>query len=57
VVSKAEVGGLSVSWSFGGISDGDTITLAALEARRRGLKIKFVRHIGDDYPRAIDLVS
>jgi hypothetical protein len=28
-----------------------------LEARRRGLKIKFVRHIGDDHPRAIDLVS
>jgi threonine dehydrogenase-like Zn-dependent dehydrogenase len=27
------------------------------EARRRGLKIKFVRRIGDDFPRAIDLVT
>ena len=26
------------------------------DARRRGLKIKFVRRMGDDYPRAIDLV-
>jgi threonine dehydrogenase-like Zn-dependent dehydrogenase len=25
--------------------------------RRRGLKIKFVRRMGDDFPRAIDLVS
>ena len=27
------------------------------EARRRGLKIKFVRRMGDDYSRAIDLVT
>jgi L-iditol 2-dehydrogenase len=30
-----------------------TATLPAAEARRRGLKIKFVRRMGDDYPRAI----
>ena len=40
-----------------GIPDGDAYTLSASEARRRGLKIKFVRRMGDDYPRAIDLVS
>jgi L-iditol 2-dehydrogenase len=30
-----------------------TAMLPAAEARRRGLKIKFVRRMGDDYPRAI----
>ena len=40
-----------------GISDGDAYTLSGSEARRRGLKIKFVRRMGDDYPRAIDLVT
>ena len=39
-----------------GIPDGDAYTLSASEARRRGLK-KFVRRMGDDYPRAIDFVS
>jgi len=40
-----------------GIPDGDTYTLPAAEARRRGLKIKFSRRMGDIYPRAIDLVA
>ena len=40
-----------------GIPDGDAYTLSASEARWRGLKIKFVRRIGDDYSRAIDLVT
>ena len=39
------------------IPDGDAYTLSASDARRRGLKIKFVRRMGDDYPRAIDLVT
>lgn len=39
-----------------GIPDGNSYTLPAA-ARRRGLKIKFVRRMGDDYPRAICLVS
>ena len=37
---------------FAGIPDA-----FGLGARRRGLKIKFVRRMGDDFPRAIDLVS
>jgi L-iditol 2-dehydrogenase len=40
-----------------GIPDGDTYTLPAAEARRRGLKIKFSRRMGNVYPRAIDLVT
>jgi L-iditol 2-dehydrogenase len=40
-----------------GIPDGDSYTLPAAAARRRGLKIKFVRRMGDDYPRAIHLVA
>ena len=40
-----------------GIPDGGAYSLLASEARRRGLKIKFVRRMGGDYPRAIDLVS
>ena len=39
------------------IPDGDAYTLSASDARRRGLKIKFVRRMGDDYSRAIDLVT
>jgi L-iditol 2-dehydrogenase len=31
-------------------------TLSASVARRRGLKIKFLRRMGDDFPRAIALV-
>ena len=40
-----------------GIPDGDVYTLPAADARRRGLKIKFVRRMGDDYPRAVALVA
>jgi L-iditol 2-dehydrogenase len=40
-----------------GIPDGDTYTLPAAEARRRGLKIKFARRMGEVYPRAIELVA
>ncbi len=40
-----------------GIPDGDVYTLPAANARRRGLKIKFVRRMGDDYPRAVALVA
>jgi L-iditol 2-dehydrogenase len=40
-----------------GIPDGDTYMLPAAEARRRGLKIKFARRMGDVYPRAIQLVA
>jgi L-iditol 2-dehydrogenase len=39
------------------IPDGDAYTLSASEARRRDLKIKFVRRMGDDYLRAIAFVS
>jgi threonine dehydrogenase-like Zn-dependent dehydrogenase len=46
------------SWVvLAGIPDGDIYTLSGSEARRRGLKTKFVRRMGDDFPRAIDLVS
>jgi L-iditol 2-dehydrogenase len=31
--------------------------LSASVARRRGLKIKFLRRMGDDFPRAIDFIS
>jgi L-iditol 2-dehydrogenase len=40
-----------------GIPDGDVYTLPAADARRRALKIKFVRRMGEDYPRAIELVA
>jgi L-iditol 2-dehydrogenase len=33
---------------FAGIPDGDACTLSARDARRRGLKIKFVLRMGDD---------
>jgi len=39
-----------------GIPDGDEYLLPASEARRRGLKIKFARRMGDVYSRAIHLV-
>ncbi|MGH7071295.1 MAG: zinc-dependent alcohol dehydrogenase [Acetobacteraceae bacterium] len=39
-----------------GIPDGDRYVLPASEARRRGLKVKFARRMGDVYPRAIQLV-
>ena len=40
-----------------GIPDGDAYTLSASKAPRRGLKIKLARRIGDDYSRAVDLVT
>jgi L-iditol 2-dehydrogenase len=40
-----------------GIPDGDTYTMSAAEARRRALKIKFARRMGEVYPRAIALVQ
>ncbi len=53
-VAAARIGGRVV---LAGIPDGDTYTLPAADARRRGLKIKFVRRMGDDYPRGIALVA
>ncbi len=53
-VLAARIGGRVV---LVGIPDGDTYTLPAAEARRRGLKIKFARRMGDVYPRAIELVA
>ena len=53
-VLAARIGGRLI---LAGIPDGDSYTLPASEARRRGLKLKFVRRMGDDYPRAIGLVS
>ncbi|TVQ29532.1 MAG: alcohol dehydrogenase [Geminicoccaceae bacterium] len=52
-VRAARIGGRVV---LVGIPDGDTYTLPAAEARRRGLKIKFARRMGEVYPRAIELV-
>ena len=53
-VLAARIGGRVV---LVGIPDGDTYTLPASEARRRGLKIKFSRRMGEVYPRAIALVA
>ena len=53
-VRASRIGGRVV---LAGIPDGDAYTLSASDARRRGLKIKFVRRMGDDYHRAIDLVT
>jgi L-iditol 2-dehydrogenase len=53
-VRASRIGGRAI---LAGIPDGDAYTLPASEARRRGLKIKFVRRMGNDYPRAIELVS
>jgi L-iditol 2-dehydrogenase len=53
-VLATRIGGRVV---LAGIPDGDIYTLPAADARRRGLKLKFVRRMGDDYPRAIRLVS
>jgi len=52
-VAAARIGGRVV---LTGIPDGDVYTLPAADARRRGLKIKFVRRMGDDYARGIELV-
>jgi L-iditol 2-dehydrogenase len=53
-VLSARIGGRVV---LVGIPDGDTYTLPAADARRRGLKIKFSRRMGEVYPRAIALVA
>jgi L-iditol 2-dehydrogenase len=53
-VLAARIGGRVI---LVGIPDGDTYTLPAAEARRRALKIKFVRRMGEVYPRAIGLVA
>ncbi len=53
-VLAARIGGRVV---LVGIPDGDTYTLPAADARRRALKIKFARRMGDVYPRAIQLVA
>jgi L-iditol 2-dehydrogenase len=53
-VRAARIGGRVV---LVGIPDGDIYTLPASEARRRGLKIKFARRMGEVYPRAIALVA
>jgi L-iditol 2-dehydrogenase len=53
-VRASRIGGRVV---LAGIPDGDAYTLSGSEARRRGLNIKFVRRMGDGYPRAIDLVT
>ena len=53
-VEAARIGGRLV---LVGIPDGDVYTLPAAPARRRGLNIKFVRRMGEAYPRAIALVA
>lgn len=53
-VLASRIGGRVI---LAGIPDGDSYVLPAAEARRRGLKLKFVRRMGEDYPRAIRLVS
>ena len=45
--SAARIGGRIV---LVGIPDGDVYTLSAAEARRRALKIKFARRMGEVYP-------
>jgi L-iditol 2-dehydrogenase len=53
-IRAARIGGRVI---LVGIPDGDTYTLPAAEARRRGLKIRFARRMGEVYPRAIELVA
>ena len=53
-MSATRIGGRIV---LVGIPDGDTYTIGAADARRRALKIKFARRMGEVYPRAIDLVA
>ncbi|MBC8130311.1 MAG: alcohol dehydrogenase catalytic domain-containing protein [Rhizobiaceae bacterium] len=53
-VVATKIGGRTV---IVGIPDGDNYTLPAAETRRRGLKIKFARRMGEVYPRAIALVA
>jgi L-iditol 2-dehydrogenase len=53
-VTAARIGGRIV---LVGIPDGDIYTLPAADARRRGLKIKFARRMGDVYPLAIKFLA
>ena len=53
-VRAARIGGRIV---LVGIPDGDTYTLPAADARRRGLKIKFSRRMGDVYPLGIQFLA
>lgn len=53
-VAAARIGGRIV---LVGIPDGDIYTLPAADARRRGLKIKFARRMGDVYPLAIRFLA
>jgi len=53
-VRAARIGGRIV---LVGIPDGDIYTLPAAEVRRRGLKIKFARRMGDAYPLAIRFLA
>jgi L-iditol 2-dehydrogenase len=53
-VTATRIGGRVV---LVGIPDGDIYHLNAADARRRGLKIKFARRMGEVYPRAIALVA
>jgi L-iditol 2-dehydrogenase len=52
-VTATRIGGRLV---LVGIPDGDVYTLPAADARRRGLKIKFARRMGDVYPLAIQFL-
>ena len=48
----------SVARSFSrAFPDGDASTRSTSDARSCGLKIKFERRMGDDYPGGVDLVS
>ena len=53
-VTATRIGGRVV---LVGIPDGDVYTLPASDARRRGLKIKFARRMGDVYPLAIQFLA
>jgi L-iditol 2-dehydrogenase len=53
-VTATRIGGRVV---LVGIPDGDVYTLPAADARRRGLKIKFARRMGDVYPLAIQFLA
>jgi L-iditol 2-dehydrogenase len=53
-VAASRIGGRIV---LVGIPDGDLYQLSAADARRRALKIKFARRMGEVYPRAIELVK
>ncbi len=53
-VTATRIGGRIV---LVGIPDGDVYHLNAADPRRRGLKIKFARRMGEVYPRAIELVK